>query len=257
MFVSQFGLGMCHIGLCCDETLGNVLSFVNEFNGNPPLEKYKFIADLLARARGDVLHRVLNRGLRRLNNDLPKIRCNVAYLVTNTQLLIVNFSQVLVTSGSQFPVKVKIQIPYPDEVPSGCIVTIEPEEFRLSPGETRTINVTVNVSKSVTQNVTTLMEMVMSRETFRFFRRKKTADQTTKYFLVLAFPYTPLLNGRSGETSAYLIARFCAEGDMQAIKSLLDRGTEESTLELVNCRDYEGRTPLFVAAQSGHLNVVR
>ena len=192
-----------------------------------------------------------------MDGDLPKIRCNVAYLVTNTQLLIVNFSQVLVSSASPFAVKVKIQIPSPDEVPSGCIVTIEPQEFRLSAGETRTVNVTVNVSKSVTQNVTTLMEMIVSRESFRFFRRKKQSEAVTKYFMVLAFPYTPLLNGRSGETSAYLMARFCAEGDMQAIKSLLDRGTDESTLELVNTRDYEGRTPLFVAAQSGHLNVVR
>ncbi len=258
-YVSQFSLGLTHVGLCCDEILGNVLELIDRHNGLPPDEDYKLIASLMARARGDVLHHVQNRGLGLLARELPCIKCNVAYLVTNTQLLIVNFSQVLVSSLSSFAVNVRINIPQPKEVPQGCAIKVEPEEFSLEPDETVTLNVTVNVSKSVTENVTTLMEMIVTKKAKRrFLRRKMSSSDATKYFLVLAFPYTPMLNGRVGDTSAYLIARFCSEGDVAAIKNLLDRGSEEeSTLDLVNSRDYEGRTPLFVAAQSGHLNVVR
>jgi hypothetical protein len=63
------------------------------------------------------------------------------------------------------------------------------------------------------------------------------SGQQSKYFLVVAFPYTPMLNGRSGDTDAYLLARFCAEGDVAAIKSLLDRQDLDATEMLkVGCK---------------------
>jgi hypothetical protein len=259
LFVSQFALGLCHVGLLCDDTLGEVLKILPTGEDLPGETRYSEIGRLLARARGDVLHLAQNRAVDMLSSELPKIKCNVAYLVTNTQLLIVNFSQLLVTSASPFPIVVEAHIPQLQEIPVGCDVRIEPKEFRLAPGEVVTVNVTVNVSKSVTENCTSVMELLARREKKRgFFRRRSEPRARVKYFVVLAFPYTPLLNQRSEDTTAFLLTRFCAEGEVTSVKDLLDRAEGNGSLtDLVNSKDYEGRTPLFLAAQAGHLPVVR
>jgi hypothetical protein len=157
---------------------------------------------------------------------------------------------------------VTVNVPRPDEIPSGCVLKLDPVRFRLSPNESVTLNMTVNTSKSVTENVTSLIELVVHEEQGNFLSALKRSaaarccccgfmgfvylhcvillisclrsklrrttgaggsSMCSKYFLVVAFPYTPMLNGRSGDTDSYLLARFCAEGDVAAIKSLLDR----------------------------------
>ena len=258
VYISELSLGLSHVVFSSDTTLGQVLRVLSESNCCPPESQYGEIASLMAQSRGDVLHHVQNRALQNLSMESARVHCNVAYLVTNTQLLIVNFSQVLVKSLSRSPVNVALRIPNPGEIPSGCTVTISPKSFRLGPGEEVTVNVSVNVSKSVHENVTSLLEILVTQESKRrFIRRKASAIDSTKYFLVLAFPYTPMLNGRYGDTSSYLLDRFCAEGDVVAVKNILDRGDSESAEALIASQDYEGRTPLFVAAQAGQGNVVK
>ena len=260
LYVSSFGMGICHFGICCDDLLASVLELIRFSGGFPNDSQYEELAELMGRARGDVLHLVQNRALESLSmagDHLPWIKCNVAYLVSNTQLLIVNFSQVLVSNPSSVPVRVKAHIPNLDEIPRGCKVKIVPEEFQIMPGDEVTLNVTVNVTKGVSQNVTTLMELVVTRELKKrlFFKKgRPSRNDSTKYFLVLAFPYTPMLNGSTDDTSSLLLARYCTEGNMSAIKSILARSDSENILDQ---RDYEGRTPLFLAAQAGHLKVVK
>ncbi len=121
-YVSSVAVGMTHLALICDDVLGEVMQLISSTMGNPAPTRFTEIATLMARSRGtlllhaaimpthlvsaatgDVLHLVQNRALLSLPPSIPRVLCNVAYLVTNTQLLIVNFSQVIITSAHSAP----------------------------------------------------------------------------------------------------------------------------------------------------------
>jgi hypothetical protein len=68
---------------------------------------------------------------------------------------------------------VTVNVPRPDEIPSGCVMKLYPVRFRLAPNESVTLNMTVNTSKSVTENVTSLIELVVSEERGTFFASVK------------------------------------------------------------------------------------
>lgn len=258
LYVASFAMGLTHLAMVCDEALRAVLQLVASTDGDPADERYDEILALLARARGDVLHSVQNRAMNALPAAVPRVHCNVAYLVTNTQMLIVNFSQVLVTGVWSKPVLVRVSVPRPSDIPAGCVVKLEPLEFRLNPGESVTLNMTINTSKAVTENVSALILLTVTSEPrkWRLRLQRGPAGRQSKYYLVAAFPFTAMLNGRLTDQSAYLMSRACAEGDINTIKNLLNARDTDSA-NLLNTRDYEGRSPLFVAALAGHARVVK